>query len=194
MIKYPDDKALLKGILNKDEEAFRQFVEQYKDYIFRLCFSFIKQAEEAEDIAQEVFIEVYKSAGNFRLDAKISTWIYRIAVNKSINHLNSRNFRFNFTQVKSIFRNNNTPRIIETADYDRADNTIEINERNKVLYKAIDSLPVNQRTAFTLNKIDGLPYLEIAEIMDLSLSSIESLLHRAKINLQKKLDLYCKKT
>ena len=184
---------MLEGILNKDEEAFRQFVELYKDYIFRLCFSFIKQVEEAEDIAQEVFIEIYRSASYFRSESKISTWIYRIAVNKSINHLNSKNYRFNIKQVKSIFRKDDKPRRIEIEDNERADISVETIEKNKILYIAIESLPINQRTAFTLNKIDGLPYQEIAEIMNLSLSSVESLLHRAKINLQKKLNHYFKK-
>jgi RNA polymerase sigma-70 factor, ECF subfamily len=188
--KYPDDKALLEGILNKDEDAFRQFVELYKDYIFRLCYSFVKQVEEAEDISQEVFIEIYKSATSFRLESKISTWIYRIAVNKSINHINSRSYKFNFKQITSIFRSDDTPRKIESGVQEQSDVMLEASEKNKILYKAIDSLPINQRTAFTLNKIDGLPYVEIAEIMDLTLSSVESLLHRAKINLQKKLDHY----
>lgn len=194
MSKYPDDRALIEGILNKDEEAFRQLVEQHKDYVFRVCYSFLKQAEDAEDIAQEVFIEIHKSASYFRSEAKISTWIYRIAVNKSINYLNSKNYRFNIKQVKSIFNRDNKPRKIEAEVNDQADFSIETSEKNNILYKAIDKLPNNQRIAFTLNKIDGLPYQEIAEIMSLSLSSVESLLHRAKINLQKKLDYYFKKT
>ena len=194
MSKYPDDKALIEGILNKDEEAFRQLVEQHKDYVFRVCYSFLKQVEDAEDIAQEVFIEIHKSASYFRSEAKISTWIYRIAVNKSINYLNSKNYRFNIKQVKSIFSRDNKPRKIEAEVNDQADFSVETSEKNNILYKAIDKLPNNQRIAFTLNKIDGLPYLEIAEIMNLSLSSVESLLHRAKINLQKKLDHYFKKT
>lgn len=192
--KYPDDKSLLEGILNKDEEAFRQLVEQYKDYVFRLCYSFLKQSEDAEDIAQEVFIEIYKSASNFRSEAKISTWMYRIAVNKSINYLNSKNYKFYFKQVKSIFGNDNKPRRIEAEANDEADFAFDSTEKSNILYNAINQLPNNQKIAFTLNKIDGLPYQEIAEIMNLSLSSIESLLHRAKINLQKKLDHYFKKS
>jgi RNA polymerase sigma-70 factor, ECF subfamily len=192
--KYPDDKSLIEGILNKDEEAFRQLVELYKDYVFRLCYSFVKQSEDAEDIAQDVFIEIHKSASYFRLEAKLTTWIYRIAVNKSINFLNSKNYRFNIKQVTSIFTRDNKPKKIEAEQNDFADFTIESSEKSKILYDAIDKLPNNQKVAFTLNKIDGLPYQEIAEIMNLSLSSVESLLHRAKINLQKKLNHYFKKS
>jgi RNA polymerase sigma-70 factor (ECF subfamily) len=191
--KYPDDKALLKGILNKEEDAFYQLVEQYRDYIYRLCYSFLKQSEEAEDLTQEVFIEIYKSAQGFRLESKLSTWLYRIAVNKSINHINSRGFKFNFKEVKSIFRSDNTVRRIAVNSSEQPDHTLESSEKTMILYKAIDSLPANQKIAFTLHKIDGLPYQEISEIMELSLSSVESLIHRAKMNLQKKLEAYFKK-
>lgn len=193
MSKYPDDKALIEGILNKDEEAFRQLVELYKDYVYRICYSFLKQSEDAEDIAQEVFIEIHKSAAYFRAEAKISTWIYRIAVNKSINHLNSKNYKF-LRQVKSLFSIDDKPRKIEAELNDQSDYSVEATEKSNILFKAIDSLPNNQKIAFTLNKVDGLPYQEIAEIMNLSLSSVESLLHRAKINLQKKLDHYFNKS
>jgi RNA polymerase sigma-70 factor (ECF subfamily) len=192
--KYSDDKALIEGILNRDEEAFRQLVELYRDYVYRICYSFLKQAEEAEDIAQEVFIEVYRSATGFRAESKISTWIYRIAVNKSINHLNSRPYKFNFKQVISIYNKDNNPRKIESDKNDTADYETDTSEKSKILYNAIDKLPDHQKIAFTLNKIDGLPYQEIAEIMGLSLSSVESLIHRAKMNLQKKLDYYFKKS
>jgi RNA polymerase sigma factor (sigma-70 family) len=192
--KYPDDKALIEGILLKDEEAFRLLVEQHKEYVYRVCYSFLKQSQDAEDIAQEVFIEIYKSAAYFRAESKISTWIYRIAVNKSINYLNSKNYRFNIKHVKSLFNKDDKPRKIESDVNDQADYSVDSAEKGNILYNAIERLPNNQRIAFTLNKIDGLPYQEIAEIMSLSLSSVESLLHRAKINLQMKLNHYFKKS
>jgi RNA polymerase sigma-70 factor (ECF subfamily) len=120
--------------------------------------------------------------------------MYRIAVNKSINFLNSKSYRFNFKQVTSIFSKDNKPKRIEAGEEDLADFSVESSEKSIILYNAIEKLPENQKIAFTLNKIDGLPYQEIAEIMGLSLSSVESLLHRAKLNLQKKLNYYFKKS
>ena len=81
---------LIRAISSEDENAFKRLVETFQDYIFRLTYSFIKQTEDAEDITQEVFIEIYHSAKNFRQESKISTWIYKIAVNKSINYIKKK--------------------------------------------------------------------------------------------------------
>jgi RNA polymerase sigma-70 factor, ECF subfamily len=190
--KYQNDKDLIEGICSKDEDAFRQLVELYKDYVFRICFSFLKHKEDAEDIAQEVFIEINRSVSFFRSESKITTWIYRIAVNKSINYLNSKRYKFHTNLVKSIFTKDNKPLKIESDTNDHSNFILESTEKNNILYGAIDKLPTNQKIAFTLNKIDELSYQEIGDIMELSVSSIESLIHRAKINLQKKLNSYFK--
>jgi RNA polymerase sigma-70 factor, ECF subfamily len=186
------ESEIIRGIIAHQEDAFRQLVAQYQDYVYRICMSFVKQSEEAEDLSQEVFIEIYDSASHFRQESKLSTWIYKIAVNKSLNFIKKRK-RSEWVNILDPLYSSKEKKKIQAQKSDEADHTLNIFERNKYLYESIDSLPKNQRIAFTLNKIDGIPYQEISEIMEVSIPSVESLIHRAKINLQKKLYPYFKK-
>jgi len=171
-----------------DEKTFRELVDTYRQMVVNTCFGLLHNIEDAEDVAQDVFIEVFRSAENFRGDSKISTWIYRIAVNRSLNFIrdNKRKRWFqsfeNAASTKQTWLNN-----LKSQNSDNPDFDLENSERSAVLHKAIDSLPENQKIAFTLNKYEDLTYKEISEVMNLSVASVESLIHRAKKNLQKKL-------
>ena len=176
-----EEAGLISRLQAKEEQAFRELVESYQGMVYRTCFGFLHNSEDAEDLAQEVFIQVYNSVSKFRGDSKLSTWLYRIAVNKSLNKLRGIKARF-FVDIDSVFE---MPQV-KNNPY----GTVENQEKAEILSKAIDKLPVNQRTAFVLSKYDGLPNKEIAEIMKLSLSSVEALQHRAKKNLQKLLVTY----
>jgi RNA polymerase sigma-70 factor (ECF subfamily) len=169
------------------ESAFRELVFNYKDYIFRICYSILNHREDAEDITQEVFIEVYKSAQSFKGDSKISTWLYRIAVNKSINYLQSKERNTWLKKIKPIFNKEHKARPLEDNPANRIDHMMEMADKNSIIQTAINRLPEKQRIAFILNKIDGLSYQQVAEIMKISLSATETLIHRAKIRLQTEL-------
>jgi len=164
----------------RNENAFRQLVEEYQRMVFRTCIGIVHDADDADDVTQEVFIEAFNSIDTFRADSKISTWLYRIAVNKSLNHIRAN-------KRKRLFQSLGFSNSPDVADMSIPVDAIENQQRKKIMYAAIDSLPENQRTAFVLHKIEDLSYKEIAEIMGVSLSSIESLIFRAKQNLQKKL-------
>lgn len=167
-----------------DERAFRRLVEDHSHMIFNTCYSFLKNRDDADDIAQDVFVEAFQSIHKFRSEANIRTWLYRIAINKSLNFMKRQkrhSFTDDFTKIKS-----------DSLEEEAASRDTEDAERKKVLEQAIQSLSKNQRIAFTLHKIDEKSYKEISEIMDVSVSSVESLMHRAKTNLQKKLVHYYK--
>jgi RNA polymerase sigma-70 factor (ECF subfamily) len=185
------DADLLKSLAGKDENAFRFFVEKYQTMVFKACYHILNNYEDAEDVAQDTFVEAYLSIAGFRGDAKISTWLYRIAINKSKNLVRKNRWQ---TLMHSFdkFLPGEKPAVFETEDRAAQDemHLYEKKEDQKVLWKAIESLPENQRIAFTLNKYDELSYQEIAEVMQTSLSAVESLIHRAKLNLQKKLVNY----
>ncbi len=190
----PDESELVKGIKNKNQEIFRIFVEKWQQQIINICFGFTNDIEEAKDLAQDVFIEVCNSIDKFRGDCQLSTWLYRIAVNKSINYIKKKK-RINFLRL--YFYDNyeeNDDRYVSVNDKseDTSNEYIEQKERIKILNQAMASLPEKQRIAFTLHKINDIPYKNIADIMKLSIPSVESLIHRAKINLQKKLLSYYK--
>ena len=184
------DKELL-NLIKKDKAAgFKRLVETYRRLVINTCYGFVHNKQDAEDIAQDVFVEVYRSIERFRGQSKLSTWLYRIAVNKSLNFIRDNKKNSWFQSLDIIFDNNSgknkqpEPKDIEN---NRPDKISENKETGAYIYEAVNSLPENQRIAFTLSKFDDLSYKDIAEVMEMSLSSVESLLFRAKKNLQKKL-------
>lgn len=182
------EQELIQTIQKGNEEAFRKLVEKYQLLVVNTCKSFVHQVPDAEDLAQEVFIEIFHSAHKFRGDSKLSTWIYRIAVNKSLNFVRDNKRRSLFQTIgNTLFGTIKNVEVPTLAIADRPDLDLENNQRREILYRAIDELPDRQRIAFSLSKFDDLSYREIAEVMQLSISSVESLIYRAKINLQKKL-------
>lgn len=188
-----NDQQLIEQIRQGDEKAFRHLVENYQQMVVNTCFGLLHDRDDANDIAQEVFIEVFNSIDRFRSDAKISTWLYRISVNKSLNFIRDNKKRSLFQRIEGVFAGRNYTDSISGLSSDEPDTNLQEKQKSAIVHKAIDSLPENQRIALTLNKYEDLSYKEIADIMALSLSSVESLMHRAKKALQKKLlDCYKK--
>jgi RNA polymerase sigma-70 factor (ECF subfamily) len=189
-----EQKINLQGLRAGDEKAFRAIVEEFQDRVFNTCFGFLGTREEAEDAAQETFIAVFSSVKDFREEARLSTWIYRIAVTSSLQAIRRKRRKKRFT----LFFSSDGENDVLASVGDCSENThplaqLENKELAGILYKAMNRLPESQRVAFTLHKIEGLPYKEIGDVMNLSLSSVESLIHRAKQNLQKHLGEYYRK-
>ena len=174
----------IKQLKSRNHHAFKQLVEEYQQMVFSVCLGIVHDADDADDLAQEVFIEAFNSIDNFRADAKISTWLYRIAINKSLNFVRD-NKRNRLLQSIGVMNAPDIPD--EQYHYDSPYESLLEEQRSKMIQAAMDSLPKNQRTAFVLNKYEDLSYKEIAEVMEISVSSVESLLFRARKSLQKKL-------
>jgi RNA polymerase sigma-70 factor (ECF subfamily) len=180
-----NDTELMLRVKQGDEDAFRQIVELYHKPIHGLCFRYLKNQEDAEEIAQDVFIRLYERADKYEARAKLTTYLYRIAVNLSLNRIRDRKLK-RFVSL-DFFRGitlDNNPVSADTSD---PDSLLEQKEKQRTIRQAIDTLPPNQRTAVILKRFQELSYEEIAQVMQCSLSAVESLLHRAKQNLQKKL-------
>lgn len=191
---YSNDSELVSGIRSGEAEAFRLLVEKYQDKIKRTSKGFVHSDADAEDITQDVLIEVYQSIDKFKGESELSTWIYRIAVNKSLNFLKSSFKR----KIVSLFELTDSEKETHSGGHDTnsgsdPDNDIIRSEQADAVKKAIDSLPDNQRTAFVLSRYEELPNKEIASVMITSVPAVESLLFRAKQNLQKKLLQFYKK-
>ncbi|NLB25110.1 MAG: sigma-70 family RNA polymerase sigma factor [Bacteroidales bacterium] len=188
------EAEIIKKLKEGSEKAFRDLVSTYQKMVVNICYGIVHNIEDAEDVAQDVFIEVFRSVSGFRGDSKLSTWIYRIAVNRSINYLRDHKRRSNLKSLDETVDSSKSA--ISELFYESASDPqkeMENIQRSKILYAAIGTLSKNQRFAFTLNKYEGLSYKEISEIMELSISSVESLMHRAKKNLQKRLYSHYKK-
>ncbi len=189
-----NEKDLIRNIKSGNEDAFKEFINKYQKLVLNTCYSFLNDKTDAEDVTQEVFISVFLSADKFNENSKISTWLYRIAVNKSLNYIRDNKKRNIFRSIESFFGNdkNDELQIADDSDYDSYGSETD-NKRRKNLQTAIDSLSQRQKTAFVLNKYENLSYKQIAEVMNLSVSSVEGLIHRAKINVQKKVLKLCEK-
>lgn len=185
-----DEKVLIKPLQKGDEDAFKKLVELYQDKVYNTVLGFLHSPEDAEDISQEVFIEVFNAIGKFRGGAKLSTWIYRIAINKSLELIRKQKRQKRFAFFTNIFEMPENKKLY-VADFEHPGVQLEHKENARVLFAAIAKLPENQKVAFTLHKVEGLSYQEISKILQLSLSSVESLMFRAKKKLQKLLaDFY----
>lgn len=185
-----EENDLLHGLQRGDSNAFIQLVTQHEHRVTNICYRFLCNREDAQDVTQEVFFEVYKSIGKFRQEAKLSTWLYKIAVTRSLNFLKKRKRKEQIERLRNLlpFKTGMAHAVASLQPTPEQD--IEQQEQIHILQQAIDSLPKNQKIAFTLSQYDGVRYAEIAEIMNTTLSSVESLIHRAKKNLRKQLHQY----
>jgi RNA polymerase sigma factor (sigma-70 family) len=186
------ESSFIAQLKSGDEQAFQQLIQEYQQKVLNTCYGFINSKEEAEDLTQDVFIEVFRSVPQFNGDSKLSTWMYRIAVTKSLEELRRRKRQKRAVYFKSLIGLDIAQEIVATKDRNAQD-LLEDEQRMHILKNAVDKLPENQRIAFTLHKYEQLSYKEVSDIMGVSLSAIESLMHRAKANLKKDLTDYYEK-
>ena len=186
-----DERILVEQLKKGDEAAFKSIVETWQNMVYNTALGIVQNAEDAEDIAQEVFIQVHQSVSSFKGESKFSTWLYRITVTKSLDHERRKKRKKRFAFVKSIFGEQNEV-LVNPPDFHHPGVVLDNKEDAAVLFRAIAELPENQKIAFTLNKVEGLSYQEVSEVMKSTVSSVESLMHRAKNNLKKKLEDYHK--
>lgn len=178
-----NERELVTLLKQKDREAFKTMVETWQDMVYNTALGVLQNAEDADDTAQEVFMQVYESISSFKEESKFSTWLYRITVSKTLDHIRKKKRKKRFAFIQSLYGKNNKL-MIDPPDFFHPGVNIENKENAAVLFKAIGKLSENQKTAFVLNKVEGLSYLEIGEIMKLSDSAVDALLQRAKKNLQ----------
>lgn len=181
------EQELIQRLRDGDELAFKQVVEDCQDMVFNTALSMVHDASDAEDVAQEVFIQVYRSIDQFKGDSRLSTWIYRITVTKSLDLIRSRKRKKRFAFVTSLFGPDNEV-LHDPVNFHHPGVALDQKEQAAILFRLIDQLPENQKTAFILLKTEELSYQEIAQVMELSVSAVESLLFRARQNLRKLLE------
>lgn len=168
-----------------NQETFNQIYKDYNLLIYNVALNYVQNVEDAEEITQDVFVKIYNSFDNFNNKSSIKTWIYRIAINQSLDFLKRKNSQKHFF----IFgiKSQNKDEYLNITSFEHPGILIENQENAKILFQTINTLTENQKTAFLLSKLDGLSNPEIAEIMQLSISSVESLIFRGKRILQERL-------
>lgn len=174
-----DSKDLMKAIASGDRNAFRELYAALSPMVYNTALAYAQNKEDAEEITQDVFTQIFRKADKFKGDSAVNTWVYRITVNTSLNLIKKRK---RFSVVGSLDGVNDPP------DFEHPGVKMEKRESARVLYQTIETLPESQKTAFILSFIEELPRQEVAEVMETSLKAVESLLMRAKKNLREKLE------
>lgn len=187
------ENEFIAELRSHNANAYGKLLDDFQQKVFATCLSFVPNKEDAEDIAQEVFVEVFNSIGKFKGNSKLSTWIYRITTNKCLEFIRKRNTKKRFGFLQSIM-GNDIP-MDKTSYFTEMNHPgiiLENKEKSEVLFHAINQLPDAQKVVFTLHKVDGKSYQEISGITEKSVSSVESLMFRAKKNLQNLLENFYK--
>jgi RNA polymerase sigma-70 factor (ECF subfamily) len=188
------DTEIIRLILQGEKNKYRLLMEKYQPLVFRTCLGFVHNKDDADDLTQEVFIQAYQSLSSFKAESAFSTWLYRIAVNASLNKIRKSKKRSVLHYLKGTSEREKD--LEDQSLPETPENPEEIlikEEYTRWIWKALDSLPESQRTAIVLSKYDDLPQKEIADIMNISEGAVEALIQRAKKNLREKLSSVGKK-
>jgi RNA polymerase sigma-70 factor (ECF subfamily) len=156
--------------------------------VYNLALNYVQNVEDAEEITQDVFVSVYQSLHSFQENSSLSTWMYRITINKSLDFLKSKQRKKRFALLTSLFFDNSNDLKHNPPECNHPGILLEHKEALGKLFKVINELPNKQKTALILHKIEQKSQAEVAEIMNISPKAAESLIQRAKTNLSKKLD------
>jgi RNA polymerase sigma-70 factor (ECF subfamily) len=184
-LKPEPDELLIEHISAGNESAFEALVQRHQVKVINLIYYFLNDRWEAEDVAQEVFLKVWRNAPKFKGKSKFSTWLYRIVINTCLNHKRSGEKESKpRDSISNPLDGQNNPELAGNTQCN-PHQAMEKKERETVVNQSIRLLPQNQRMALILSRFEGYSYSEIAELMNVSISSVESLLFRAKQKLAK---------
>jgi len=183
-----EEHALVRRVLEGDGEAYRVLVERYQERIYYVCYGFVRNKEDARELAQEAFVKAYRNLPRFQFRSKFYSWLSRIASNLSIDWLRRMKVR-KAEEFDEGIAAKESAGVISMAHYKHHPGRSAEDAQLRVrLVQAIDSLPDQQRQAIILREIDGLAYKEIAEIMEIPEGTVMSRLYYARKKLQKALE------
>jgi RNA polymerase sigma factor (sigma-70 family) len=156
--------------------------------VFNLALHYVQNVEDAEEITQDVFEAAYRGLDSFKQQAKHSTWLYRIAINKSLDFIRAKNTQKRFAFIKSIFHKDTGALQHDAPTFNHPGVQLEHKEATQNIFAAINKLPENQKNVVILMKIEGQSQAETAEVLGITTKAVESLFQRAKTNLAKTLN------
>lgn len=184
------DTDLIALALKGSEKAYRELLGRYQRPVFSLIYRMVRDRELAEDISQETFVKVFNHLGSFNPKYKFSSWIFKIASNLAIDHLRKKDLK---TVSLDGSRHAETPdqveatRITVESPGENPEEFLEAKELGEEIERAIEALRPEYRSAILLRHVEGRPYEEIAEIMDIPLGTVKTYIHRARSELRQTL-------
>ena len=174
--EMPSDLELIRAAASGDAAAFEQLYQQHYRRVYSLCLRMLGSTTQAEDLTQEVFLQVFRKLGSFRGDSQFTTWLHRLTVNQVLMHFRKRGVKLEHTSEEGDFTN-----VVETP----LQSTRRISMVDRLaLEKAIAELPPGYRTVFTLHDIEGYEHEEIADMLGVSIGTSKSQLHKARMRLR----------
>lgn len=185
-----DDSQLIEQILENNNLAFRSLIEKYKTLVYTTVFRIVNNQHDAEDLFQEVFLQIFKSCQHVRNEKDLTMWIYKIAYNKSISFVRKKNP----AKAENKQDQNSSEQTLDNNYIDNETPARKLEQQEAVshLFRLIDELPESQKAVLLMHKFEGFSQKEICEKLKLSSTSVESLMYRAKKNLKNRLTDYFK--
>lgn len=179
-----DDLRFVAALKRREERAFNKLVVRYQDRVYNLCYRLLGSEEEARDVAQEVFVTIFQKIDHFRGDAKLSTWIFRVATNHAKNRIKylARRHDRDKDSFEDMHVKPSDGRL--SASVPRPDQVLDGNRLEAFLQRELAALDEDQRTVVVLRDVQGLTYEEIADVTGWNPGTIKSRLHRARVRLK----------
>ena len=177
-----DDKQLIAECLQGRQAAFGELVSRYQDRLYNTIFRLVENAEDAQDVVQEVFLSCYQSLGSFKGDSLFFTWLYRIAVNAAISYKRKR---------RPVLRLQGGPagtgEPTDPSETNRPEHALEMAEEEKRVQEALNCLSPEHRVVLIMKDMEGQKYEDMAEILQIPIGTVRSRLHRARLEMR---DIY----
>lgn len=167
-----------------DDSAFNELMKRHYKGIVNYIYRFTNMRDNSEDLAQEVFFRVYRSAKNYKPEAKFSTWLYKIATNVSLTHLKGKPRNLSLDEIEE------TRGDIQDARVDMSDDVIYRKEMKDFIFKALESLPEREKIAIMLSKYEGFTYEEVSEVLECTVGAVKAYVHRGRMKLIVRLEPY----
>ncbi|MFO7963787.1 MAG: sigma-70 family RNA polymerase sigma factor [Desulfobacterales bacterium] len=181
-----EDATLIRQFVAGDLQAFDRLVIRHQDRVFSLCHRFTGDYQEAEDLAQTIFVKAFQSIHHFRFESAFSTWLYRIAVNTCRNRIKSWEFRFR-QKVEAFHSQKGAFTVVPTDEASSPHRQLEAKERRRMIQQAVNELQGDKKAVLILRDMEGLSYDDISSLTGLKIGTVKSRIARARQILKKRL-------
>jgi RNA polymerase sigma-70 factor, ECF subfamily len=185
-----EEQDIINRIQSGELDCYELLVKRYQEQAFQIAYGITSNYDDAREAAHEAFVSAFKAIGGFKKDARFSSWLYAIVVNKCKDKLRTRQRNYKLVYIDKVVDMEDNEILLELRDEKSksADEILELKEVGLKITDALNLLPTSQKIAFTLHHINGLSLAEVAEIMGKGLSTIKTHIHRAVLELRKELD------
>jgi RNA polymerase sigma-70 factor (ECF subfamily) len=180
-----DDQKLIDRCLDGETGAFGELVRRYQDRLYNTVYRLVDNAEDAQDIVQDAFLNAYQSLDGFKGDSRFFTWLYRIAVNTAISHKRRQRVLLSIDTGRN---GANSVQPLDASEYSRPGEALERAEQEQRLQEALSRLSPEHRAVLVLKDLEGQKYEEMAEVLGVPIGTIRSRLHRARAELRELLE------